>query len=314
VYQYWGRCDYQRALREFETARAGVPAETINLIGAIKRRQGRFDEAIRDQMEAVGLDPRSTATMVELAISLILSRRYGEAEQVVDRALKIAPDFTVALMMKALVHEAWKGETDLSKAVLSAVRGRLDPRGRLGLHWVIQLLEHHPAEALLFLDSIESTSFADSRAVYPKAFLYAVAHEALGEEARARERSSKRRFRCCKRKWRRTRVAPLSTSCSRTRMQDWKERRMQCAKLNARWNSFRSPRTHFLDQTWRSTVRRLRPASAKRMRPSSTSATCYRSHAFSHHPCCASIPDGRHCAMSCASANWQSSTASNVTA
>jgi tetratricopeptide (TPR) repeat protein len=126
--------------------------------------------------------------MAELAVNLIYTRRYEESDRVLDRALTIAPDLLVASVFKALLHQAWKGETDLARAVLRDSRGRLDPRGRLGQQgWVVHLLEHNPAEALPLLDSVESDSIDITVAVYPKAFFYAVAHEALGDAARARK-------------------------------------------------------------------------------------------------------------------------------
>jgi tetratricopeptide (TPR) repeat protein len=188
AYHYWGRLDYEQALPEFEIARSGVPAEAINLIGAVRRRQGRFDEAIRNLQEAAQLDPRSPGPLFELAISLLLTRRYEETDRALDRALKIAPDFAAASMLKAVLYEAWKGETDLAQAVLRQIRGRLEPRGRVGQQdWFIQLLERYPTEALLYLDSIESDSITSPRGVYPKVFLYAVAREALGDAMGSRK-------------------------------------------------------------------------------------------------------------------------------
>jgi serine/threonine-protein kinase len=188
LYHYWGRRADDRALREFETARAGLPAETINYIGAVQRRQGKFDDAIRSQYQAVQLDPRSPRHLFELATSLQYTRRYEEADRVLDRALTIAPDFIAARVFKALVHQAWKGETDLARAVLRDARGRLDPRGRLGQQgWIVQLLEQHPAEALPLLDSVDSDSLDLSIVFYPKAFFHAVAHEVLGNAALARK-------------------------------------------------------------------------------------------------------------------------------
>ncbi len=188
AYHYWGQRDYSRALQEFEIARSGGAAEAVQLIGAVTARQGKLHESIRNLQEALHLDPRSPNTMLDLAIYLLYAHRYQEADQMFDRALKIAPDLGAASVLKAVVQEAWKGETDLAKAVLRAMRGRLDPRGRVGpLVAVIFLLQHNPREAVPFLDSLEAESMTASLAVYPKAFLYAVVHEALGDDARARK-------------------------------------------------------------------------------------------------------------------------------
>jgi eukaryotic-like serine/threonine-protein kinase len=179
-YHYWRHRNYERGLKEFEIARSGVPAEAILFIAGVLRRQGKFDESIRNFQEAVNLDPRSPNTLMDLAISLVWTRRYEEADQVLDRTLTIAPDFEGARVQKALLHAAWKGETELAKELLRVTPGRFNPQSSLAVAGI------NPREALLLLDSVEFESIAVNRAVFPKAFCYAVAHEALGDLARAR--------------------------------------------------------------------------------------------------------------------------------
>src|SRR6202022_1088353 len=53
---------------------------------------------------------------------------------------------------------------------------------------LVTLLLHHPREALSVLDSLQSEWLLNVYAAYPKAFLYGVADEALGETARAQEK------------------------------------------------------------------------------------------------------------------------------
>jgi len=190
LYYYWRHLDYDRAMKELEIARSGGPSGALNYMGAVLRRQGRFDEAIRYQQEAVQLDPRSTGPRSDLATSFIRTRRYEEANGVLDHLLTIVPDLTAASMEKAFVQEAWKGETSLAKKVIREARGRLDPQGRVGGQaWIIPLLWQNPREALPFLGALDSDSIAggDGGPVFPKAFLYAVAHEALGEVDQARK-------------------------------------------------------------------------------------------------------------------------------
>jgi TolB-like protein/Flp pilus assembly protein TadD len=189
-YHYWRHLDYGRALKELEVARSGLPAKAVPAIGYVLRRQGKYDEAIRYQQEAVRLDPRAPGIRLELANSFMLTRRYEEADGMLDSALTIAPDFSAASITKALVQEAWKGETTLAKQILGETRGRLDSRGRVGgQQWIIPILRNNPREALPFLDSLDFDSIASGglRAVFPKAFLYAGAHEALGDADQARK-------------------------------------------------------------------------------------------------------------------------------
>src|SRR5262249_22985341 len=117
MYHYWGRRDYDRAAAEFEIARAGVPAEATLALASVARRQGKLIEGIAYFREAARLDPRAPETVYELAFSLFLTRKYEEADGVLDHMLKIAPDYRSASVLKAILYQAWKGETDLAKAV-----------------------------------------------------------------------------------------------------------------------------------------------------------------------------------------------------
>jgi serine/threonine-protein kinase len=184
LYYYWARRDFDRALKELKIAGAGLPGEVLRYIGAIARRQGKFDEAIQNEEKAVRLDPRSANALWELRYSLTMTRRYQEADQVVDRELAIAPDFVDARHFKAFLHELWNGETELAQETLRGVgalwQGSVQPA-------LILVMMNHPREALPLLDSQRSDSFNNSLGIYPKAYLYARAHEALGEQTRARQ-------------------------------------------------------------------------------------------------------------------------------
>jgi serine/threonine-protein kinase len=183
---YFGHLDYEQALKEFELARAGQPAEASNWIGAIQRRQGNFDEAIRNFEQAARLDPRPRS--YNLAETLILVRRYEEADQLLDRLLTRAPD-SITVVTKAWVQEAWKGDTQLTKKVLRESRARLDPEGRMGLSefFFVSILRDNPREALTFLDWFPADTISGGLAIWPKVFLYALVHEALDQPTRARE-------------------------------------------------------------------------------------------------------------------------------
>jgi len=184
-YHYWGHRDYRPALQEFEVARQAMPAEATTAIAYVFKRQGRFEESLRALETVARLDPRSTDVLVNLASLLSLQRRYEEAESKLDRALGIAPDMDLALIYKAMIRAAWKGETEPSKEVLRQLRRRII-EGRLG--WgatVVPLLEMNPKEALAIADSLGPESRVSWAAVYPTAYLRAVAHDSLGDVRQA---------------------------------------------------------------------------------------------------------------------------------
>jgi len=177
--------DRERALQEYELARKGAPAEALAAIASIRALQGKFDESIRLQSEVVRLDPRSPMAFWSLGARRLWLRSYDEADRALSRALTIAPDFTPATMLRAVVYEA-KGQPELAKRFLREARGRLDPQGRVGLQiWIYWLLIFNPEEALAFLDAVASDTIISFTPI-PKAYLYALAHEALGDLGQAR--------------------------------------------------------------------------------------------------------------------------------
>src|SRR5207248_9878022 len=54
-------------------------------------------------------------------------------------------------------------------------------------YWLVMLMLHNPLESLAVLDSLKVETLTTVHAIYPKSMLYADAHTALGEVARARE-------------------------------------------------------------------------------------------------------------------------------
>lgn len=178
--------DRERALKELELAQAALPDAALSAIAEIEKSQGKFDQAIRSEQKALQLDPHSLNKMFALALSLTPARRYQEADEVLGRALRLAPDFLEALAFRAMVHELWKGETGLAEDTLRAARRRI-PSDGLWNPALVWLMMRHPREGLPILDALQSESLGNVYAVYPKAFLFALAHEALGEHERARK-------------------------------------------------------------------------------------------------------------------------------
>lgn len=66
---YYGDRDYERALQELTIALRGLPNDSTvyNSIGAIKRRQGKWEEAIASQAKAASLNPNDATAWSDLA-------------------------------------------------------------------------------------------------------------------------------------------------------------------------------------------------------------------------------------------------------
>ncbi len=119
-YYYHGLRDFNRALEMFFTARKGQPnnSRLIMAIGLVQRRQGKWLEAIENFERAIELDPRNAGRINELAGTLISVRKYAEAELLLDRAIRLAPDLQWAYSQKCLFYLMWDGTTERARGVV----------------------------------------------------------------------------------------------------------------------------------------------------------------------------------------------------
>jgi len=109
-YYYWGRLDYENALREFNIFAKARPssAEVHLAIGAVYRRQGRMEQAAASMVKACELDPRSQEDAYNTAQTFGLMRDYPEAEKWVRKAISLSPELSQNweyLLTLTIVHD-----------------------------------------------------------------------------------------------------------------------------------------------------------------------------------------------------------------
>jgi TolB-like protein/serine/threonine protein kinase/Tfp pilus assembly protein PilF len=123
---YWGYLDYDGALRELEIARESLPGEdwVFSLKGYIERRQGRWEECIRDLDRASELDPRNVLTLQQLAITYGRLRRYAEEKSTFARILAFEPDDPVTKSLHAFVELDSKADTRPLHEVTDSIRDK----------------------------------------------------------------------------------------------------------------------------------------------------------------------------------------------
>jgi TolB-like protein/predicted TPR repeat methyltransferase len=92
--EYWGRQDYDAALKAFAAALKLKPndADALAAQGYVQRRMGHFDAAVASLQQASTLDPRNSALAFELGLTYMETSRYAEAGQAFQRALALDPE------------------------------------------------------------------------------------------------------------------------------------------------------------------------------------------------------------------------------
>ncbi|WP_295679673.1 tetratricopeptide repeat protein [uncultured Nevskia sp.] len=113
LYRYYVLGDYDAAFAAYAKARETRPSDgsLVYPQGNIRRRQGRWEEALALQTRAAELDPLSTNTWINIGITLRGLRRYDEAQAALDRGLAAAPGDTELLTQKIFTYLA-SGQLD----------------------------------------------------------------------------------------------------------------------------------------------------------------------------------------------------------
>ena len=120
LYYYWGHLDYGRALDEFAIVGRSLPnnSELPEYIGYVQRRQGKFEQALTNLKKASELNPRSNIIAREVAQTLMVLRKYQDAESYYERAILLRPDLPVSYSRKAWLYLLWEGNTEKAHAVV----------------------------------------------------------------------------------------------------------------------------------------------------------------------------------------------------
>lgn len=119
------RCykDYDTALSEFEWASAILPnsSELWLYKGAIQRRRGDFEDAVKSFTRAFELDPRNSILPSELGSTLTMLRRYEEADRLLERSIAMDPGQMLAYNFRCGNFIAWRGDLPAARAMLEHV-------------------------------------------------------------------------------------------------------------------------------------------------------------------------------------------------
>ena len=191
MFYYHGMRDYAQAREELATARRFLPnnAEIFSVTGLIDRRQGRWDDALKNQEKAAELDPRNPRILGDLAVLYDLLRRYDEEQAVFDRAAAANPaNATYFQMMRASI-ELEKGNIKTARLGLDSLPAGYDPAGAVTFTRIsLALYERDPsaAEKILAASNLEEI-VGGTGSLLPSSWFEALIARAQGEGQKTRE-------------------------------------------------------------------------------------------------------------------------------
>ncbi len=186
---FWFDEDYERALAEFATAQRALPNDS-NIgayVAAIRRRQGRWEEALATYQRMEKLDPQNPNIIRNLVFTNTSMRRWPQAAQAVARFRAVAPDSVVAKIQSGYVDFMGKGDPGALGPWLADIPPGNDPDGVVTCaRWEDAMLRRDfvAAERILAQTAANGFSYLNG-GLQPKSFLAGMTALARGDTASA---------------------------------------------------------------------------------------------------------------------------------
>ena len=186
---YWCYHDYETALSEVSIARRGLPndASVFFTTAAVVRRQGHWEEAMRNFERAVELDPRNVFLLTSVAQTYQYQRRFSEAAAAWDRVLEVAPGDSSTLAWRGLVDLQSSGDTrtgyEAIQKVLSKNPSAVDA---IAEQWIdLALCRRDAAEIASALAALPAQGIIPWNVRMPRSFFEGLAARAGNHTTRA---------------------------------------------------------------------------------------------------------------------------------
>jgi TolB-like protein/cytochrome c-type biogenesis protein CcmH/NrfG len=164
--------------------------DVLILEAMVFRRQGRLQEVLPRLERAVNLDPqnpqnqRRGGSLMMLADTLRLMRRFPEAADAIDRVIAIAPDRPGGYMYKLMIYSAWHGPSKESRKVLEENSSRFPNQWG----WVIQEFgERNYQAALEWLDRAPAAMLWSSESLAEKPLRRCACYHAMNRPEQKRK-------------------------------------------------------------------------------------------------------------------------------
>lgn len=188
---YHGKRDYGRAYAELALANRTLPnsAEVSSLAGAIARRQGRWEDALKNLEKAVELDPRNPKNVNGLSLVYDLLRRYDDEAALFERAAAANPASRNYSQMVRAQIELSRGDLNAAHSFLATLPADYDPDGQMTYtRLTLALYERDFDRAAKELASRKQEELvANAGTLVPASYWHGWIARAKGDEPAARE-------------------------------------------------------------------------------------------------------------------------------
>ena len=181
--------DYDSAAAELAVARQGLPNDptAFSLPAFIARRQGNWEECIRNFERAVELDPRNVWTVQQASQTYWLLRRFSDMARLLEHAVAVGVDDANTRVARALVDLETRGDPcsahDAIQKALAADPSAVDAIAEQWLY--VALCRRDAAEITSALASIPQAGIVPFTVRMPRPFCVALGARARGNTSAA---------------------------------------------------------------------------------------------------------------------------------
>ena len=191
-FYYHGYLDYARALTELDLARRTLPNDSgiYALSGYVKRREGRWAEALHDLELALELDPRNIPLLQQNALGYmdmgsIDGGRYADAERTFRRILAIIPEDASTRLDLACLEIDARADLKPFETTMTALLAENPHFFHVPDDQFYGVCERDPATAERYLANVPPEGVTLWAAVWPRAYREALVARLQGDESRA---------------------------------------------------------------------------------------------------------------------------------
>jgi TolB-like protein/Tfp pilus assembly protein PilF len=164
-YHYYGARDYSLAREQLALALRATPndGEVWDAAGAVDRRQGLWQDALRNFERARQLDPRNAAVIWNLAETYACVGKYDEARRGFSDGFQVNPQAYLFLLARAAIDLKQNGDLTQLAEALRNIPKDFDPGGSVTAVAVrLSLMQRDYAEAARLLNATRYEQLHDA--------------------------------------------------------------------------------------------------------------------------------------------------------
>jgi TolB-like protein/Tfp pilus assembly protein PilF len=186
IHFYWGYLDYDKAREELTKAQQSLPndAQVFRFLGLIERRQGRWNEAVRNLERGVELDPRNVDGLGNLAQAYFDMRRYNDSIATFDRIAQLEPGNPAVRTFRTSIELLARADVVPLRAVINTIEaeGPASAADVATLSFELALDERDPAAAARTLANLPREGLTDPNSFpFPHAWFEGLVAELRGD-------------------------------------------------------------------------------------------------------------------------------------